>query len=161
MVEVNNTRLDPGYSRSNFLVDAENELFCFLGEYFGDGRAQQGWITRVDLATGELGQTMSLPNNSIPLSGVAGADGSILFLTTSQPGGDKKSASGWKLMSLIPDSGGISSLEPEGTSHGGLMPLAPIASALYLQIPAGPNRRRGKQAGGPPVRASIVAFQWR
>ena len=161
MVEVGNARPDPGTSRNNFLVDAGNELFCFLSEYLGDARAQQGWVTRVDLETGELGQPVSLPNNSIPLSGVARPDGSILFLAASQPGGDKKSAPGWRLMSLTPSSGEILSLDPEGMSHGELMPLAPVAtaSALYLQVPAGPSRRRAKQAGGPPVRASIVAFQ--
>ena len=159
MVEVGSARPDPGTSRNNFLVNAGNELFCFLSEYLGDARAQQGWVTRVGLEAGELGQPISLPNNSIPLSGVEGPDGSILFLAASQRGGEGKRAPGWSLMSLIPNSEEILSLEPEGMSHGGLMPLAPIstASALYLQVPAGTTRRK---AHGPPVRASIAAFQW-
>ena len=67
---------------------AGKELFCFLTDCFHRARAQQGWITKVDLETGEPGQPMSLPNNSIPLSGVTGPDGSFLFLAASQQGGD-------------------------------------------------------------------------
>ena len=162
IVEVGNARSDPGSSGNSFLVDAGNELFCFQTDYFGDARAEQGWVTRVNLETGELGQPMNLTNNSIPLNGVAGPDGSILFLAASQRGGDKKSGPGWRLMSLMPSSGEMLSLEPEGMSHGGLMPLAPVAtaSALYLQVPVGPTRRKAPPAGGPPVRASIAAFQW-
>ena len=94
IVEVGAARSDPGSFGNSFLVDAWNELFCFQKDYFGDARTQQGWVTKVDLETGELGQPMSLPNNSIPLSGVAAPDGSILFLAAGQRGGDKKAGQG-------------------------------------------------------------------
>lgn len=161
IIEGGNDPSGGGASGNNFLVDAGDELFAFWSDDGDDERPQRGWITKIDLETGGAGQTVSIVDNCLPLSGVAGPAGSILFLTTNRKGGDKKSATRWRLMSLKPGTGEILSLEPEGMSYGKLMPLAPIAttSALYLQVPMGTTGRKAQPAGGPPVRASIAAFR--
>lgn len=161
LIGVGDTRSDRGSSGSNFLVGTGEDLLAFRADHGDERRAQQGWVTRVDLQTGKLGQTSSLPDNGIPLNAVGAPDGSVAFMVASPREEDKRSASRWRLMALRPDSGEMSYLGPEGESPGDLMPLAPVAtpSHLYLQVPLARTRKWARPIGGPAP-ASISAFQW-